>query len=148
MKGEKGFTLIELVMVIVLLGILAAVAIPRFVDLGASADRAAASGGIGGIQSGISIYNASQLVGGGSPVFPDNPLAANVVTGMDLAAGDVGTCSTDLTTGQWGVNNSATATLITYRWKSDGTLQSTWTYSGGATGTGAVTQTGDGIACP
>ena len=42
MRNEKGFTLIELVMVIVLLGILAAVAIPRFVDLGASADQAAA----------------------------------------------------------------------------------------------------------
>ncbi|MDO8425923.1 MAG: prepilin-type N-terminal cleavage/methylation domain-containing protein, partial [Deltaproteobacteria bacterium] len=32
-KSNKGFTLIELVMVIVILAILAAVAIPRFIDL-------------------------------------------------------------------------------------------------------------------
>jgi prepilin-type N-terminal cleavage/methylation domain-containing protein len=144
MKREKGFTLIELVMVIVLLGILAAVAIPRFVDLGASADRAAANGGVGGIQSGISIYNASQLVAGNTPIFPVNPLASNVVTGMDLAAGNVATCLGSLTAGQWGVDSSLATTLITYRWKSDGTFQSTWSYSGA---TGAVSQTGDGTAC-
>ena len=38
--GKRGFTLIELVMVIVLLGILAAVAIPRFYDIGAEAKQA------------------------------------------------------------------------------------------------------------
>ncbi|MCG2813230.1 MAG: type II secretion system GspH family protein, partial [Thermodesulfovibrionales bacterium] len=37
--GKRGFTLIELVMIIVLLGILAAVAIPRFYDIGADAKQ-------------------------------------------------------------------------------------------------------------
>ena len=44
MKIQKGFTMIELVMVIVILGILAVVAIPRFIELQANAQQAAVDG--------------------------------------------------------------------------------------------------------
>src|SRR3989338_846019 len=84
MEKQKGFTLIEIVMVILLLGILAAVAIPRFWDLGTSADQAAADGGIAGIKSGITILNASIRVLGGSAAYPTgypgNPIEGNVVS--------------------------------------------------------------------
>ena len=51
MKRQSGFTLIELVMVIVILGILAAVAIPKFVDLKGDAQTAATAGVVGAISS-------------------------------------------------------------------------------------------------
>ena len=51
MKQQKGFTLIELVMVIVILGILAAIVTPKFVDLQTDALLAAKKGMSGAVKS-------------------------------------------------------------------------------------------------
>lgn len=56
---RRGFTLIELVMVIVILGILAAVAIPKFYDLTTQAKQAATLGALGGLKSAVSLYYAN-----------------------------------------------------------------------------------------
>lgn len=64
MNKNKGFTLIELVVVIVILGILAAVAVPRFADLQGDARNSVVEGALGAVKSASAIAHAKALVSG------------------------------------------------------------------------------------
>ena len=63
-RNQKGFTLIELVVVMVILALLAAVAIPKFLDLQKQAEAASVKKVLGNVRSALSLRVAQALVNG------------------------------------------------------------------------------------
>lgn len=120
-QTQKGFTLIELVMVIVILGVLAATALPKFVDLKSDANKAAASGFTGALASANAInygtcsiksstngnanctkvQKCSDLKAALNPALASMPVFAanaaqgtvNLVADTAVAVGALGTCT-------------------------------------------------------
>jgi|GEM_PF-1014114 len=76
--GQQGFTLIELIIIIVVLGLLSAVAVPQFLDLKTDAEVAAANGVYGGLQGAAAMNYAAYLTG------KTQPAGAAITTGTLL----------------------------------------------------------------
>ena len=82
---QQGFTLIELVMVIVILGILAATALPKFVDMTKSARESTLKGLAGAMNGAKSIVKAGYLINPGSTVTLSDNTTVAVITSGTLA---------------------------------------------------------------
>src|SRR5690554_2094779 len=96
-KSQKGFTLIELVMVIVILGILSAFALPRFADFGGDAEAATRQGIVGAMRSASSITRAACLA---SDTCDQNIASSSVTldgTSVDVVFGYPAATATGIT---------------------------------------------------
>jgi len=85
---NKGFTLIELIIVMVILGIMAAVAVPRYLDSIENAEASAEDAVISSIRNGLKQYANNSLYSDGRATWPNNPFEA-------LAEAPVGYSATD-----------------------------------------------------
>ena len=132
MKNQKGFTLIELIMVTIILGILAAVAIPRYASTVDKAEAAAEDAVISSIEAGLETYAIEQLMDNGRRSWPTNPFDALETKPAGYDADDSDDADTD---GEWTFNT--TTKKITHQRNDNSRVG--WQYDEG-------TQSGDNAA--
>ncbi len=112
-RMQAGFTMIELIIVIVILGVLAAVAMPKFVDVSADAEGAAVKGVAGAAASAMNVNYGARKVNAANGSAVDNcddagtlmqggMPAGYVVSGGAIAAEGTATCT--VTKGTYSAN--------------------------------------------
>ena len=123
--SQNGFTLIELIIVMVILGIMAAIAVPRYLDSIENAEASAEDAVITAIRAGLKQAANNSLLENGRETWPENPFDA-------LAEKPVGfTEDSDLadTDGEWTFYDDADGTYITHQ-RADNSRY-VWSYNKG-----------------
>lgn len=126
MQNRKGFTLVELVLVIAILGILAIAALPQFINVSTQARQASRDGVVGAVRSGIVLFRANDLVVNGAP--GDWPTTLDAAAASSTASASNLFYDTVLTQGVADGNWSKGAGVNTYVYD-DGTTTFTYTYT-------------------
>ena len=130
-KSRNGFTLIELIIVMVILGIMAAVAVPRYLDSISNAEEAAEDAVISAIKSGLTQYANNSLYESGRAEWPFNPFDA-------LAEKPVGYSNEDADAyndGMWTYNSFGNGDGNITHQRGDNSRYK-WSYSAGKQGGG------------
>jgi MSHA pilin protein MshA len=126
LNKSRGFTLIELVLVITILGILAVAALPSFINIGTQAEQASRDGVVGAVRSGIAMSRANDIVQNGPPgAYPASLDAAAVNSTSAPANPFFGTVLENaVSDGNW--TKGAAANVYIFN---DGTTAFTYTYT-------------------
>ena len=129
--SQKGFTLIELIIVMVILGIMAAVAVPRYLDSIANAEESAENAVLSAIQAGLKQAANDSLYTHGRSSWPTNPFDAlaekPVGYKTDAATGDPVNVANANEDGEWTFNT--TTSQLTHQ-RADNSRY-TWAYNKG-----------------
>ena len=121
----KGFTLIELIMVIVILGILAAVAVPQFYNIQNNAFNSSEQAVLGAVQAGIMTTQANTLATGGAA--PGYPATLDAIAVFPTVCSNAAPCFVNVI-GQGGVRDGAWRKTAATTWSHTGANVSTYTY--------------------
>jgi MSHA pilin protein MshA len=95
LRNQKGFTLIEIIAVLVILGILAAVAVPKYLDLAASGRASAAQGAIAEIRGRLSQAQGKYILENGNA--PTGPLLYTYASNTPQFGANLTNLGTDFT---------------------------------------------------